>query len=737
MKLLRFGLIAVVLFIFPALSGAFEAGFARISLVEGEVLVKTEESSGWLPAAVNTPLYEGDSIWSPEGSRAEIQLQNNSYVRLNARSNVNILALDKELQQFHLGSGQVYVRTGNLRDNGLQIDVNDTAVKVYDKARFRVDIAEDGDEEVSLFKGNAYVEGSSGRTRLRTGEMLTVEGSSTELGPLNPPDEWEHWNRDRDRKVAGRKADSRYLPEELAAYAGDLDANGQWIQESDYGYVWRPTVIVSADWSPYQVGRWVWRGDDYIWISHESWGWAPYHYGRWVVLPGRGWCWVPPARADVFWSPGYVGWVTTPAYVGWVPLAPGELYYGRGYYGRHSVNVTTVNINTRITNVTYRNVTVNNALTVVRRDSFAAGKAERVRVRENLFTRGNGMAGRPNIKPVGREARMPVVRPISPAALPPARVANVPIRELRERHPRVIDRQGGSSPVAGKVRGPVQNSPRQDRGSIGRQKSTEKESVDQPRTRPVRQEAPKAERPQPVTPAQAVRPSAPQTPDSAGHKEGRGSIGRQKPVEKERVDQPRTRPVQQEAPKVESAQPVMPDQAVRPTVPQRTDAAERGEGRGSLGRQKSAEKERVEQPRIRPVQQGVPKVESPRRMTPEQAARPAVPQKTETAVRGEGRDKRVWKIKEQEGQQKGKHRIVLAEARREDVNGKSKIEHRIIRLYCALRRMHAASVSGQHRRGGDGGYCGGYSGPEESMARRHRRRYTRRHCRCYPGRYLG
>ena len=492
MKLLKSAVFAVVLLMFPAFSSAFEAGFARISMIEGEVLVKTEESSEWLPAAVNTPLYEGDSIWSSEGSRAEIQLQNNSYVRLDARSSVDILSMDKDLQQFYLGAGHIYVRTGNLKNHALQIDVNDTAVKVYEKARFRVDIADDGDEEVSLFKGNAYVEGKSGRTRLRTGEMLSVEGSRTELAPLNPQDDWDRWNRDRDRQVAERKSDRRYLPEELAAYSGEFDANGEWIEERDYGYVWRPTVIVSADWSPYQVGRWVWRGGDYIWISYESWGWAPYHYGRWAVIPGRGWCWVPPARAEVFWSPGYVGWVTTPTYVGWVPLAPGEIYYGRGYYGRHSVNVTTVNVN--ITNITYRNVTVNNGLTVVRRDAFAAGRVERVRPREDIFRQKNIVVGRPDVKPLARESRMPVIRAVSPAALPPARLANVPVRELRERHRPVADRAVTTPPVAGKTRAPaqgVQGTP-SDRGVVGRVNRVEKGRAEETRKTTVQQGVPRA-----------------------------------------------------------------------------------------------------------------------------------------------------------------------------------------------------------------------------------------------------
>jgi hypothetical protein len=460
MKQLALSIAAVALILCPTLSHAFQAGFARISMVEGDALIRTEESTEWLPASVNTPLYEGDSVWSPEGSRVEIQLQNNTYLRLDGRSSVAILALDKDFQQVSLGMGHLYVRSGTSGDNGLQVDVDDTSLMINDKTRARVDVTEEGDEEISLFKGSAYVEGNGGRTRLRTGETLTVEGGSSEVAPLNPPDDWERWNRERDRRLGQRRERRRYLPEELTVYSDDLDANGEWIEVPEYGHVWRPTVIVTGEWSPYREGRWVWRGDDYIWVSSESWGWAPYHYGRWVVVPGRGWCWVPPDRADVYWGPGYVGWVTTPTYVGWVPLAPGEVYYGRGYYGRNSVNIADVNVtrtnvtnvttitNVNVTNVTYRNVAVNNAVTVVRKDAFAAGRAEKVKVRENIFTQKNIVAlGAPAVRPVAKEARMPVVRQVSPAKLPPARVASVPVGELRERHRQLTDHHDTAPPA--------------------------------------------------------------------------------------------------------------------------------------------------------------------------------------------------------------------------------------------------------------------------------------------------
>ena len=210
----------------------------------------------------------------------------------------------------------------------------------------------------------------------------------------------------------------------MGAYSSDFERNGKWVYDQEYGYVWTPTVIIAKDWSPYKIGRWVWMRGDYVWISYEPWGWAPYHYGRWTFVNNRGWCWVPPARGDVYWGPGFVGWVYTPTYISWVPLAPREIYYGRGNYGPHSMNIINININnTPINHVVYRNIRVNNAVTTIRHDAFITGRSINGAIKENLFLREKRVMGAPDIRPE-RSTRMPVIKNIAPANRPPQQIVN-------------------------------------------------------------------------------------------------------------------------------------------------------------------------------------------------------------------------------------------------------------------------------------------------------------------------
>lgn len=415
-------------------------GFARLSLISGEVLVRVADSSDWIPAEVNMPLYEGDSIWTPKGSRTEIQLGDGGVVRLDGTSSLNILKVDPDYLQLNLGMGRAYVRTGSNRQREIQMDLSESTVKLHDKGRYRFDIQPDGDEEISVFRGAAYVESYGSRTRVRTGEMLTLEESRPEISPVNLPDAWDRWNSERDAKRRAVAGEGR-LPEELVIYEEELSSSGEWVSVPEYGYVWRPTLVVSAGWAPYREGRWIWRGGEYVWVSYEPWGWAPYHYGRWSVVAGFGWCWVPPLRGDVFWAPGYVGWITTPSYVGWVPLAPGEIYYGRGYYGRHSVNVTNVtnitNINVRNRGDFYRNVGQRNAVTSVDRNAFVTGRGRYSRHSGELLKNDRIIAGRPEPRPGSKAILMPRVRSVPADKLPPKAVVRVPVNELREKYPKV------------------------------------------------------------------------------------------------------------------------------------------------------------------------------------------------------------------------------------------------------------------------------------------------------------
>lgn len=453
MKHLIFIAVLILLSI-PALTKAGTIGPARIRLVDGEVMFRTPDSGEWLPAAINTPLDEGDATWCPDGSRAEIQLSDGTLVRLDGGTQLDMLANEESFTHLHLASGRLYVRTAqNSAKNSLQIDADDTTVIPEGRTRLRIDMLPKNQEDVAIFKGTAYVEGNGSRTKVRAGDHIALEEGHSELLPLNTPDGWETWNVERDRLQSRNVKANTYLPDELKNHSAELEATGSWVQTPEYGMVWRPNVDVAADWSPYRSGRWIWKGDDYVWVSYERWGWVPYHYGRWAAVSGFGWCWVPPLFGDVYWGPGYVGWYRTGSHVGWTPLAPGELFYGYGRYGRHSVNISNSTISNNT--IVYRNRNIQGGLTMLPNNDFLRGNTIIQHYPASSSLPATVSVGSPRIQPQ-RETRMPIVKQTPPKVLPPKNNYQ-DSRELRQQFHRVTPQPTQQRPYQQSA--PVASSP--------------------------------------------------------------------------------------------------------------------------------------------------------------------------------------------------------------------------------------------------------------------------------------
>ena len=108
-----------------------------------------------------------------------------------------------------------------------------------------------------------------------------------------------------------------------------LSPYGQWIDYSNYGYVWIPDA--ASDFVPYSTdGHWVLTDYGWTWASDYNWGWAVFHYGRWSYADSLGWFWVP----DNEWGPAWVNWRQADGYYGWSPMEPGmtlSVSFGRTY----------------------------------------------------------------------------------------------------------------------------------------------------------------------------------------------------------------------------------------------------------------------------------------------------------------------------------------------------------------------------------------------------------------------
>ena len=161
----------------------------------------------------------------------------------------------------------------------------------------------------------------------------------------------------------------------------ELDDNGSWVNEADYGYVWVPRVMDSV-WRPYSYGRWVWYPIiGWTWVSYDSWGWCTDHYGRWGWRIDLGWYWIP--RNHWGWGPAWVNWWNDGDYIGWCPLSyydrPGVIFNNRFYdrYDRYDFRSYSRTLNV-VNRNQFQNRRLNGAL--VGADRFA-GRADNISFR--------------------------------------------------------------------------------------------------------------------------------------------------------------------------------------------------------------------------------------------------------------------------------------------------------------------------------------------------------------------
>ncbi|HEU4779736.1 MAG TPA: DUF6600 domain-containing protein, partial [Steroidobacteraceae bacterium] len=402
----------------------------------------------------------------------------------------------------------------------IEIDTPNVALSLLRAGTYRVEVNDVGDSTVvKVSEGAAEATGPSQNVVIHAQQVVTFSGIEplvAQFSTLGSPDEFDSWSLERDRRD-DRAATSRtaeYVSPDVTGYE-DLDDNGTWSSEAEYGYVWTPRYV-AADWAPYRYGRWVsispWG---WTWIDDARWGYAPFHYGRWAHVRNR-WCWVPgPRHVRAVYAPAHVGWVGSPgAYVSWFPLGPREVYvpgrhFSRRYAERVNLSNTVVHrshvsraVESKIKDSIYRNRSVPGGVTAVPRSAFTSASRtvdHRVRFSEQELARSQASAVAPQIAPgrasrvgdtVRANVRVPprniVDRQVVVRRDPPASVA----RYARSPYQRVDLGQTPVRTARPPVRGPVNDRPDRISGA--------ETAIRNANDRPPRAERPTNDSPQPA-----------------------------------------------------------------------------------------------------------------------------------------------------------------------------------------------------------------------------------------------
>ncbi|MDB5092579.1 MAG: hypothetical protein JWO85_680 [Candidatus Eremiobacteraeota bacterium] len=363
-------------------------GVARISLIAGSVAVQRGDAATPSAAVINAPVLGGDYLTTGDDSRAEVQMDGSTIVRLGSNVQMRFTRLGGDARAIQVAEGTVELRLTRGTDGRADIDTPSITVRPRLSGSYRVSVTGDGRTLVTVRSGDAVIVTPQGDRALSVGSTLVAQGPASNPSITSQAvvalDDFDRFNEDRDARNERALADEQYVSRDIAG-ADDLPSYGRWAPDSTYGQVWVPSNV-APDWAPYRDGRWVWEdGFGWTWIGYEPWGWAPYHYGAWYRSPVYGWCWYPPPhRRYVSWRPGVVAFFSFGGgSIGWVPLAPYEPWHpwwGRDWHGSPTIvnNTTIVNNfsgNEDVIRRTYKNAQY--GVTTVPGKRFLLGRFER------------------------------------------------------------------------------------------------------------------------------------------------------------------------------------------------------------------------------------------------------------------------------------------------------------------------------------------------------------------------
>ena len=382
---------------------------ARLSYTTGSVSFWRPGGDDWAPAQLNTPLAEGDELYTGRDGNLELQVGSRAFVRAWGDTQMGLVNQDPNFLQLRVTSGHVALDLSAL-DAGevLEVDTPGAAFTIDQPGYYRVDVSPERTSFSVRRSGRAAMTTASGPApAIAPGEAVVVEDGAVRRVATPELDVWDKWNDARTASLV-TTVSAPYVPAQVYG-TSELDRYGTWRSDATYGSVWQP-ANVAADWAPYSTGRWIWDPRfGWTWLDAAPWGWAPYHYGRWVSLGGV-WAWAPgpvvvrpayaPALVAFFGSPVGGVQVAGPS-IGWVALGWGEPvvpWWGRaGFVGRPWWGGWG---GPRVRHVTvYRNVNVVNAVVAVRSDRFGRGAVHTARIPRPDIHRLQPVHGRLDVKP--------------------------------------------------------------------------------------------------------------------------------------------------------------------------------------------------------------------------------------------------------------------------------------------------------------------------------------------------
>src|SRR5579859_1659192 len=249
----RFSVVVAMLLLAVSTAAADSlARMVRLSDVEGNnVEVDRNDGQGFNFAYLNEPVIEGMRIWTKDGSRAEIQFEDGSTMRLATDSVVTLTQLrmldnGARSTEVDVQEGVVYFNLNHHGDDQFFVTFDQYSIDASHNVSFRVD-GDSGELHLSVSKSDLDLSISDGQNvNVRKGETLSFDMSDPNRYYLAksvavlPDDDWNH---DRDGVLQSYNSASSFheYNDNYSSGYPEMSAYGSWVYDPFYGWIWRPS----------------------------------------------------------------------------------------------------------------------------------------------------------------------------------------------------------------------------------------------------------------------------------------------------------------------------------------------------------------------------------------------------------------------------------------------------------------------------------------------------------------
>lgn len=286
----------------------------HFSLVTGDVYVINPEQDEVVQATVNYPLLPGDTIYTNDKSRCEIQFSNGTLLRMDSHTDLKItsilspaLTTNFKITTLTLKKGQVFTMNQVYRKEIYQIITPLAAIKLNARSTNHIMINDAGETWLNVIRGKTGImynqEKKVADTKyLRVGKSCLIKKQGLEIEDAPKPDpDFILWNREINKNFKDLHYGKNKIPSVIYRRSPGIvhfaekfsSLYGTWVFNDLFGYVWKPADFLFHDRRPFFDANYVEINGELVLVPNQAWGWAPAHLGTWFWSKTDGWTWIP------------------------------------------------------------------------------------------------------------------------------------------------------------------------------------------------------------------------------------------------------------------------------------------------------------------------------------------------------------------------------------------------------------------------------------------------------------